>query len=132
MSGNAYTQEQYNVGDEYTLRGFVTAISGTGALATVTVETALGDIVSLPAKQCHAPQTEGPAMSADGKHFSVGDAVNISATVVSITGTGASAQVTSSVVTSAPVGANTAAAAPAVTATTITHTAVVAVVKKKK
>ena len=130
MAANSYTGEQYGVGDDYTLRGYVQSISGTGSIAIVTIQTSAGDLFTVQAGQVSAPQTEGPAMSRDGKKFSVGDPVTVPCTVVSISGAGQSAQVTSKVVSQAPVGAKT-TAPPTVTVTTITHTAAVAVVAKK-
>lgn len=129
MSANSITGEIYDVGDDYTITGYVQSINGTGSTAILTVQTRIGDIFSVIAGQVSAPQTEGPALSRDGKKFSVGDSVTVPCTVISITGMGPQAQVTSAVVSQAPVGAKP--ATPTVTTTTIKHTAGVAVVKKK-
>src|SRR5260370_36103916 len=83
-----------NVGDEITALGTVTAISGTGSKALVTVSTQAGDTITAQANDCYAPQTDGPAISHAGKGFSVGDQVSIMGFVTAISGSGKTAKLT--------------------------------------
>ena len=95
MAGSGVAGNSVSVGDQITILGEVTAISGTGPNATVTVRTLVGDTITVKAKDCYAPQTDGPAISKSGKGFSVGAQVSIAADVTAVTGTGKSAVVTS-------------------------------------
>jgi len=94
MAGTSLTGNSVNAGDQITILGNVTAVSGTGPNASVTVQTLTGETITVKAKDCYAPQTDGPAISKAGKGFGVGSQVSISADVVSVSGTGKSAVVT--------------------------------------
>jgi len=83
-----------NVGDEVTVLGIVTAISGAGSKALVTVSTQAGDTVTAQANDCYAPQTDGPAISHAGKGFSIGDPVSVMGIVTAIAGSGQTAKLT--------------------------------------
>jgi hypothetical protein len=85
-----------SIGSEVTMSGTVQSISGTGSKAMVTTITDAGDTVVAQANDCYAPQTEGPAISICGKHFSVGDRITIMGVVTAITGTGSAATLTTS------------------------------------
>ncbi len=71
---------------EVTVLGVVTAISGKGSLAVVTVQDLGGKIFTVLANEMYAPQTDGAAISISGKGFSVGDNVSVPAIVKSATG----------------------------------------------
>jgi hypothetical protein len=93
-TGSGKNGSNINVGDEVTTSGTVTAISGTGSKATVTIVTPFGDTVVSQANDCYGPQTDGPALSICGKGFSVGDNVSLMGVVTAISGTGQSAKLT--------------------------------------
>jgi hypothetical protein len=105
-----------SVGSEVTMTGTVQSISGTGSRATVTVITDAGDTVVAQANDCYAPQTEGPAVSICGKHFSVGDKVTVMGVVTAVVGTGSTATLTTTLKSSS---------------TSVTHTASTAATPKK-
>ena len=69
--------KQILAGDEVTILGYATAISGTGPKASVTVADNTGNSFVVLASDCAGPQSEGPAMGRFGKKFSVGDSVAI-------------------------------------------------------
>lgn len=100
-----------SVGEQVTINATVTAISGTGSKASVTAITDLGDTVTAQANDCYGPQTEGPAISICGKHFSVGDKITIMGTVTAISGSGSTASVTTSLKSSSTAVAHSAGAA---------------------
>lgn len=97
VAGSGILGNSVNVGDQVTILGQVTAISGTGSKALVTVLTNTGDTILVQANDCYAPQTDGPAKSKSGKGFSVNDNVSIAADVKAVVGTGKTAVVTSTV-----------------------------------
>src|SRR5258708_2623889 len=72
---------------EATVLGVVTAISGKGSLAVVTVQDLGGKIFTAPANDMYAPQTDGVAISMAGKGFSIGDSVSVPVIVKTVTGT---------------------------------------------
>ena len=121
-------------GDDETILGVATAISGSGQNASVTVRDRAGIIFTVPAGDCAAPQGIGAAISRNGKLFGVGSDVTIPAIIVSIVESGQTSQATaktySSVVTpNSPAPAGAIVASPT---TTIVHTAVSATSPKKK
>lgn len=97
-TGTSITGHVVAVGDSVTIVGSVTAISGTGPSATVTVQPLTGaSTFNVKASDCYAPQATGNAISADGKPFGVGSQVSVPAAVTSVSGSGSSATLTSTV-----------------------------------
>ncbi len=81
-------------GDEVTVLGSATAISGSGQTASVTVKDRSGVSFTVTASDCAAPQGIGAAISRNGKPFGVGADVTIPATIVSIAESGSTSQST--------------------------------------
>ena len=94
MAATSASGKEVQVGDQVSIMGTATAISGVGPQAVITVVTTMGETLSVVGNDCSSPETEGPALNRFGKHFSVGDRVSIPGTVQSITGSGSGAQVT--------------------------------------
>lgn len=94
VAGSSIYGNSINIGDQITLLGTVTAVSGKGATASVTVLTLSSDTVVVLAKDCYAPQTDGAAIGKGGKGFGVGAQVTIPGDVTGVSGTGKTAQVT--------------------------------------
>lgn len=99
-----------SVGDEVTTLGTVSAITGKGSKAVVTVVTHVGDTITAQANDCYGPQTDGPATSHSGKGFSVGDQVSVMGLVTAIAGSGQAAVLTTALKSSALVVKTTAVA----------------------
>ena len=95
-TGIGASGKSVGAGDQITILGTVTAISGTGPTATVTVQPVSGgSTISVKASDCYAPQATGPATSINGKSFDVGSQVSIPAEVTSVGGSGNTATLTS-------------------------------------
>jgi len=91
MAGISATGATVDVNDSVSVSGEVTAISGTGKTASITVKLANGNTVSVQAGDCFAPQGIGPALSENGKPFGIGSQVTIKGTVSSVSGSGSTA-----------------------------------------
>jgi hypothetical protein len=77
-------------GDDIVILGIVTAISGSGQTASVTVKDRSGIVFTVLASDCAAPQAIGAAISRNGKPFGVGSEVTIPGSVVSVVENGSS------------------------------------------
>ncbi len=106
MAVNTANGKAVAAGTHITILGTVTSITGSGPAAVVTVVDNLGNSFTAPARDIYGPQTEGPAVGAAGKKFSVGDRVSIPAYVTATSGDGVTA--TLSVQTSSVAQASTA------------------------
>jgi hypothetical protein len=106
---------------EATVLGRVTSISGTGSKATVTIVDFSGNSFTCPASDVVAPETEGPAVGANGKSFSVNDQVNVPVTVLSVMGTGGAATLS---VQTRSVSQASSSVAPVKTSVTVAATSV--------
>lgn len=116
MAAIAQNNVVIKIGDDITVLGTCTAISGKGPSATVTFTTQSGDVISLPAVNFEGPQSGGPAQSRSGKGFSVGDRIILNGSVTSLSGTGTTAVVSTKAT---------------VTPTVVTHAAATVVTSKK-
>ena len=94
VAGSSITGNSINVGDQVTILGTVTAISGTGATASVTVLTLASDLIVIQAQDCYAPQTGGAAIGKGGKGFGVNAQVTVPGDVTAVSGVGKTAQIT--------------------------------------
>jgi hypothetical protein len=73
MAGQSLTGKSVSAGDQVTILGIATAISGTGPNALVTVSPQNGGSSFVAkASDMYAPQSSGPALSKSGKPFDVG------------------------------------------------------------
>lgn len=97
-TGTSITGKVVSAGDQVTIVGSVTAVSGSGPSATVTIQPLTGaSTFNAKASDCYAPQGTGNATSLDGKPFGVGSQVSVPAAVTSVSGSGANATLTSTV-----------------------------------
>jgi hypothetical protein len=79
-----------------TILGTVTAISGTGASASVTIQPISGgSTFTALASDCYAPKASGAAQGKAGAVFDVGSRVTVPALCTAISGSGATATLTS-------------------------------------
>ena len=130
---NAHNGNVVLAGDDVTVLGSVTAISGSGQSASVTVKDRSGLSFVVPAGDCSAPQSVGVAISRNGKPFGVGSDVTIPAVILSVVESGQTSQAVaktySSLVTAgSPAPAGSLVASPTVT---IVHTTISAASPKK-
>lgn len=95
-TGIGATGKVIAAGDQVTILGTVSAISGTGPNASVTVQPVTGgSTFNAKASDCYAAQTDGVAISADGKGFGVGAQVSVPAVCTAVSGSGNGATLTS-------------------------------------
>jgi hypothetical protein len=94
MAATSASGKTIAVNDQVSVSGEVSAVSGSGQTAVVTVRVANGTTFTVQAGDCFAVQGIGVAISENGKPFGVGSQVTVKGSVTATSGSGGTATLT--------------------------------------